>query len=258
MTKRSALHDPLRSVRSVSLCAALLGVALWSGAAPAHEATEPHKHEGKPEKHEGKHGGKHEGKHEGQSKLPHKLHGKAVVLEASDPDYARADIAGAVKPAGEGGIKEGIVVRLTADVTVWRMWNGPAKKDARGNTNRLGQWWAYDAPRGTQEEYRKAYEICLGWNDLTWVAKCTLKKGAVVAIGPGNSVTAKVCGDPTGKEAYPVNERDWQVWLSKAWGRVGADKELDCPPESADYEANLAHIAQPKAPAAPPKAPAAR
>lgn len=223
-----------------SLLAVLL---LWAGPATADQADHAGKagHHAKP--------GHAKPRPDKDDKMPRQLRGKAVLLEATDPDYARADVAGGVKPPGEGGITEALVVRLTADVPVWRMWNGPAKKDARGNTNRLGQWWAYDPPVGSQEAYRKNYEICIAWNDLTWVAKCTLRKGAVVAIGPGNSVTAKTCGDPAGKETYPVNERDWQVWISKAWARLGADKELDCPPETADYEANLANITKAKAPA---------
>ena len=146
--------------------------------------------------------------------------GKAVVLGAGDPAAPRADRAGALKPPGEGGLTApALVVRLTADVPVWRLWSGAAKKDADGRTNRMGQWWSYDAPHGNQQGYRTAYEICLSWNDLTWVAQCTLKKGAVVAIGAGNSVSPQTCADPTGKESYPVNPRDWQVWISKIWTR---------------------------------------
>jgi hypothetical protein len=175
--------------------------------------------------------------------LPPQLAGKAVVLAASDPDAPRADLASALKPAGEGGlVAPGLVVRLTADVPVWRLWNGPDKKDTSGHTNRMGQWWSYDAPRGSQQGYRIAYQVCGSWNDLTWVARCTLKKGAVVAIGPGNSVGAKACGDATGKESYPVNARDWQVWVSKVWAR---GVELECPAETGDYEADTADIAQP-------------
>ena len=180
--------------------------------------------------------------------LPPQLAGKAVIVPRGDPDEARADLASAVKPAGEGGITQGIVVRLTADVPMWRMWSGPTKKDASGRTNRMGQWWSYDAPHGTQAGYRIAYEICDSWNDLTYVARCTLKKGAVVAIGPGNSVSAKTCGDATGKESYPANTRDWQVWISKIWARAA---EYDCPPDAADYQADPADIAHPTKAAAP-------
>ncbi len=179
----------------------------------------------------------------GDVQLPTALQGKAEVVSATDPDYARAEIGAAVKAEGQGGVSQGLVVRLTADVPVYRMWSGPTKKDSRGNTNRMGQWWSYDAPKGDQAGYRKDYEICLGWNDLTWMATCTLKKGAVVVVGPGQSVSAQTCGDPTGQESYPANAEDWQVYVAKAWARSA---ELSCPPDSADYEVDPANIAAKK------------
>lgn len=174
--------------------------------------------------------------------LPKKLEGKATVLEASDPDYARAVIGSAVKPEGQGGVSDGLVVRTTADIPVYRLWNGPEKKDARGNTNRLGGWWSYDAPKGPVEKYRKDYEICKSWNDLTWVATCTLKAGAVVVIGPGQSVSAETCGDPTGQEKYAANAHDWQTYVDKPWTRAA---ELECPPDTSDYAADPKHIDKP-------------
>jgi hypothetical protein len=182
--------------------------------------------------------------------LPAQLTGKAVLVADGDPDAPRADLASAIKPAGQGALTQGIVVRLTADVPVWRMWSGPDKKDASGHTNRLGQWWSYDAPHGPQQGYRVAYEICASWNDLTWVAKCTLKKGAVVAIGPGQSVSPATCSDTTGKEAYPANPRDWQLWVSKVWAR---GQELECPVDTSDYQADpgdISHAGKPSAAAA--------
>lgn len=176
--------------------------------------------------------------------LPGKLSGVAQVLSPTDADYARAVVGSAVKPAGMGGVSDALVIRITQDINVYRMWNGPTKIDARGNTNRLGGWWAYDAPQGTVNDYRTNYEICQGWNDLTWVAKCTLKAGAVVAIGPGQSVAADTCGDPTGKESYPANGRDWQLYVDKPWARAA---ELVCPPDTADYAADPANIAVAKA-----------
>jgi hypothetical protein len=178
--------------------------------------------------------------------VPAALNGMAVVVAIGEADYERADLHSAIKLAGEGGLTGAVVVRLTRDVSIWRMWSGPAKRDERGNTNRMGQWWSYDAPRGSRQDYRQNYAICVSWNDLTWIAKCTLKKGAVVAVGPGNSVNPKTCGDASGKEAYPVNNRDWQLWLSKAWTRAGADKEIDCPAESADYEPDPDDISRAK------------
>lgn len=177
-----------------------------------------------------------------QLSLPAILDGKAAILAPTDPDYARAMVSAAVKPAGMGGVSDALVVKTSQDITVYRMWNGPNRLDARGNTNRLGGWWSYDAPAGSAAGYRRNYEICLGWNDLTWVATCTLKAGAVVAIGPGQSVSAETCGDPTGHEQYPANGRDWQLYLDKPWTRTA---ELVCPDQSKDYRANPSDIAKP-------------
>ncbi|WP_293999794.1 hypothetical protein [Sphaerotilus sp.] len=177
-------------------------------------------------------------------RLPTQLAGKAEVLVSTDADYPRAVITSAVKAAGDGGVVEGTVIRLKQDVTVWRLWSGPTKKNASGLTNRIGGWWAYDAPKGTQAQYRTAYEICNGWNDLTWVAKCTLKAGAVVVIGPGQSVSAQTCGDVTGAETYPANQKDWQTYVDKPWARP---TELVCPADTEDYEANPADISKAKA-----------
>lgn len=169
-----------------------------------------------------------------------------AVLATTDPEYGRGDLPNAVKPPGQGGLLSGAVIRLHADTPVYRLWSGPAKKDARGNTNRIGQWWSFDRPKGSRQGYREAYEICLSWNDLTYVAQCTLRKGAVVSVGPGNSVSAQTCNDASGKEVYPENRRDFQIFISKAWTRVGENKELSCPEESADYEADDGDISKPR------------
>ena len=178
--------------------------------------------------------------------IPPGLTASTIVITPEDPDYARADVATAVKPAGAGNVSRAVAIRLTQDMTVFRLWNGPWKVDEHGRTNRIGSWWTFDPPRGTAQQYRVTYEICLGWNDLTWVATCTLKKGAVVAIGPGNSVSADTCQDPSGKERYPASPRHWQVYVSRAFERIGPEKELECPGESLDYEADARNLAKPK------------
>jgi hypothetical protein len=175
--------------------------------------------------------------------LPASLQGKAVVLGMDDPDFARAVVSNAVQPAGMGGVSEAVVLRITEDIPVWRMWNGPDKVDANGRTNRLGQWWTADPPKGRVSDYRVNYEVCVAWNDLTWVERCTLKAGAVVAAGPGQSVSAETCGDPSGEESYPASPRHWQVFIATPWTRMPA--ELDCPPETADYKANPKRLERP-------------
>jgi hypothetical protein len=178
--------------------------------------------------------------------LPAVLASSAEALPPGAAGYARADLPSAVKAPGEGNVSRAMVIQLTQDIRVFRLWSGPDKKDANGRTNRIGSWWTYDPPRGAAAQYRVDYEICRAWNDLTFVATCTLKKGAIVAIGPGNSVSAETCGDKTGHEHYPANEGHWQLYVYRAFERVGPvdeDTELDCPDESRDYEADPRNLA---------------
>jgi hypothetical protein len=182
-------------------------------------------------------------------RLPPVLAFSAEALAPGAPGYARADVQSAVKAPGEGNVSRAMVIQLTQDIHVFRLWSGPDKKDANGRTNRIGSWWTYDPPRGAATQYRVDYEICRAWNDLTFVATCTLKEGAIVAIGPGNSVSADTCGDKAGQEHYPANEQHWQLYVSRAFERVGPDnnvKELDCPDASRDYEADPRNLAVPK------------
>lgn len=162
--------------------------------------------------------------------IPPSLAGRVEVLPDDHPEAAAAKAADL--PPGQGGVEPAIVVKLTADVPVWRLWSGPDHKNAQGFTNRIGQWWSADAPTGTQAHYREAYAICAAWNELTHVAACELKAGTVVAIGPGAAVSAETCANPAGPESYPANPNDWQIFLPEAWKKVGG--ALVCPPEEGD------------------------
>lgn len=178
--------------------------------------------------------------------LPDVLDGVAEIVPPDDPDFPRAELSAAVKEAGLGGLSDGVAVRLIADVPVYRMWNGPDVVDGNGNTNRLGQWWSFDAPVGSRDDYRAAYEVCEAWNELLYVATCTLQAGAVVATGPGQSVSEETCGEDG--ESYDANPEDWQVYIARAWTREGEGLELNCPDPAEDYRAKPADVSQPEAP----------
>lgn len=177
--------------------------------------------------------------------LPVQILGRAEVIDPSDPDWTRANVAEAEKAPGAGGVSRAVVIRLNQDIAVYRMWSGP---QPGVRSNRLGGWWAFDKPNGTRESYRRAYEICGTWNELKRVAVCTLKKGAVVVIGPGQSVSAATCKDGSGFETYGANDRDWQIYVDQAWNRPDT---LSCPPEDQDYEADPADVSVPKAKSPP-------
>jgi hypothetical protein len=163
------------------------------------------------------------------------------LVPPTDPSYMAADPAGATGAQGEGKVTTPYVVRLTRDRVVYRLWAGPAVTDAEGRTSRIGQWWTFETPKGTLASFRRRYEVCEKWDSLRYVAKCTLKRGAVVVIGPGQSVSEQTCEKPD--ERYPANHRDFQVYIHNAWTRP----DLECRAESLDYMDDPRDIARPAA-----------
>ena len=176
--------------------------------------------------------------------VPQAIASAIEVVAPTDKDYAAADVAGAIQPAGKGGVVTGVAVRLTRDLPVYRLWAGPTVLDAQGHTARIGQWWTFAPPSGTRAGFRRTYEVCVKWDTLQFVAQCTLRRGAVVVIGPGQSVSADTCGDP--RESYPANYRDLQTYIHEAWNRMSPPADdLSCPDQSRDYENDPANIAKP-------------
>jgi hypothetical protein len=180
--------------------------------------------------------------------LPASLEGRVEVLDADDPDADAAMLPLANLDPGDGGIYDALAVRTTEDMTVYRMWNGPDVVDDAGRTNRLGGWWTSDAPSGPVDVYRVDYAICDSWNDLTWVATCTLRAGAVVAVGPGQSVSLQTCSDGTppleeGSElAFPTNPDHWQMYIDAPWDKPDM---LDCTVDTTDYRADPQDLSHP-------------
>ncbi len=183
----------------------------------------------------------------GDVNLPPTMVGKVRQVDPAEPIYAQANLGGAVKPAGQGGVSAGVVVELTEDMPVYRLWQDPPPPGAAYN-NRIGGWWSFDKPYGSREGYRRAYEICGQWNALNMVASCKLTKGAVVVVGPGQSVSPYTCNDASGHESYEANDSDWQIYVDSAY----KNPALVCPPQSADYVDDPSEISRPVA--APTKA----
>jgi hypothetical protein len=88
----------------------------------------------------------------------------------------------AVGEEGAGKLCEGEVFLVSSSVTVYRVWNSEA-----GYTL-YGRWWSFELPRGPREAYREANDICEEWSPLDVMSSCTLKVGARIVMGPGQSV----------------------------------------------------------------------
>lgn len=91
----------------------------------------------------------------------------------------------AVGKTGEGKLCAGRVFAASqaGSVTVYRVWNR-----AKSYTE-FGKWWSLAQPSGTVASYREENAICPEWSELNQLTRCTLKAGAHVVIGPGQSAT---------------------------------------------------------------------
>lgn len=162
--------------------------------------------------------------------LPAALLGKVELVdscESSCDEGCESEVLKqAIKEPGLGGISSGVLVRLTEDVPVYRLWNGPkAKLNDYGATNRIGSWWSVDKPAGNVNDYQRANAICREWNDLAWEVKCTLKKGTVVAVGPTQSANCKT-GD-----SFQANSTQ-QIYVDNV-----ASRFVSCPKVESDNPA---------------------
>jgi hypothetical protein len=173
--------------------------------------------------------------------LPVALQGKVEKVEVCRADHCYEDVLKqALLGENQGGIADdGVLLKTTADVPVYRLWDGPVVRD-NGTTNRIGDWWVVDKPSGDKTGYQQKNAICTSWNAMKWVAECTLKKGALVVVGSTQSMD---CALPNGTEKYPANP-SIQLYVDdvKHNVRCGNYKKPDMPTPNDnnkyDYEAD--------------------
>jgi hypothetical protein len=94
----------------------------------------------------------------------------------------------ALGASGKGKLCAGEVFVAAKPVAVYRVWDS-----ARGYTL-YGSWWSFNPPKGPRNRYRKANDICPEWSALNRQSACTLKTGAEIVVGPGQSA---VCDQST-------------------------------------------------------------
>jgi len=114
------------------------------------------------------------------------------VVAGLDPSPAAPIPEKAIGKAGDGRLCDAKAFRVKTAMTVHRVWDG-AKPESR-----VGRWWALEAPRGTTADYRRDYAICPEWSAADRSVTCTVKAGAEVVLGIGQSAK---CADGT---VYPA------------------------------------------------------
>ncbi|TDR81516.1 hypothetical protein [Paludibacterium purpuratum] len=121
----------------------------------------------------------------------------AGLEEVQDPTL----LAKAIGAPQQGKLCTGKVFKLAETggnmVTVYRVW------DASKPYTALGGWWSFSAPQGPRDAYRQENEICPAWSALNKVSHCTIKAGALIVVGPGQSAK---CSDDLNYPTSPVNQ----------------------------------------------------
>jgi hypothetical protein len=91
----------------------------------------------------------------------------------------------ALGASGAGELCAGQVMVAQQPVTVYRVW------DSARDYTRYGSWWSFQMPQGPRLQYREDNSICPSWSELDRMSACTLKVGAKLVVGPGQSAQCK-------------------------------------------------------------------
>ncbi len=100
---------------------------------------------------------------------------------------------------GKGKLRCAQTFKATPGTVLYRRHDSGKTPGGAGKT---GRSWSLEHTVNSPT-YRREMEICHVWNDLAHEVKCTIKPGKVayLYIGPGESVSEKVCEKPG--ESYP-------------------------------------------------------
>ena len=114
---------------------------------------------------------------DGQACMGNVIKPPAGLKEIQDDALLNSVLA----PTGKGMLCTGKVFSVEKPVIVYRVW------DASKAYTAYGRWWSLNLPKGPKPAYQKANDICPSWSALDRMSQCTLKVGAHVVIGPGQS-----------------------------------------------------------------------
>jgi hypothetical protein len=178
---------------------------------------------------------------------------KQVVTPTDKAAYAEQQhvytnlIGNALKPEGDGGVYEGKILKVKKEFPIYRVYTKKGDPET-GRNNRFGGWWTHVPPgKGiSKADYRRRYEICESFNrDLDLVVQCWIYPGALLLIGPGQSVSEGTCRKPGESYASDTGKDNLQIYIPEMFkhnflSRNGetplqdSDHYIGCPAESDD------------------------
>ena len=141
------------------------------------------------------------------------------LVEAQD-DALLAKTLGA---SGKGNLCTGKVFKVTYPLTVYRVWDNSKSYTV------YGSWWSFSPPQGPRDAYREANDICPEWSALDRMSACTLKIGALIVIGPGQSAACAGTGYAKSKinQVYvPNDSKIGQIFVENC---INSDKWPNVP-----------------------------
>ena len=111
---------------------------------------------------------------------------RPFVVEATEAEAVASGMRKHIKPVGEGGICAGKIYKVTGALHVYRVTSESSFPKA------FGGWWSgrkADEAYATKKAWRFRNEVCTPWNPAAdHHFSCKVKKGALIAIGSGQSV----------------------------------------------------------------------
>ena len=138
----------------------------------------------------------------------------AGLVEIKDAALLQASLG----EAGKGMLCEGKVFVAEKPIVVYRVW------DASKTYTALGRWWSLNHPQGPKTQYQHENDICPEWSALDRLSQCTLKIGAYVVIGTGQSATCAEGVYPqsgTNQVYVPNDAQQNRLWVENCSEGVG-------------------------------------
>lgn len=118
----------------------------------------------------------------------------AGLVESAESEL----LARALGKSGAGKLCAGKVFQVISPVSVYRVWH------SEKSYTLYGGWWSFTRPQGPQDRYREENAICPSWSALDRLSSCSIKAGAKIVVGPGQSADCQQ--DQLAYAKSPVNQ----------------------------------------------------
>ena len=100
-----------------------------------------------------------------------------LLTEVDDPSL----VSDSIKGPTEGYLCQAKAYKVNKSFEIFRAWN------SNNPGSEKGKWWSFKMPSGRVSEFREDFAVCPRWSPLDMMTRCTLKEGAHLVLGTGQS-----------------------------------------------------------------------